>query len=380
MHSVVISFRKAAPLLGLLVALGPPPGVCQTIYVVFGDSITAGDESGGYPPRLERLVADSVLLNRGSGGERTPEGLTRIDDVLGEGGDVLLLMEGTNDISRPDLISNETTLFNLGEMARKAEDTGLEAIHATLIPRLPNAKTDRDNFINQDFNQNLRDLAGNRGRRVVDNWEVFSGETDLFARLYDTTPTDPVGHPNPQGYDLMAGVFADVLNGLDRIPPVPGIISPNHGDVNVSSTTSIVVDVWDFGAGLDSLSADLTVNGVDVQADGVSDSSNHATLTYTPATPLDGLVRVGLRATDTASLANSVDREIARFIVGASSLIDGDINLDGRVDGGDLIRLALAFGKRRPQRGYDPRSDLNNDAVVDGMDLAILASNFGRSG
>ena len=75
------------------------------------------------------------MLNRGVGGEKTPEGLSRIDQVLDEGGDVLLLMEGSNDISRN--ISIETTLFDLGEMARRAEERGLEVVHATVIPRIP---------------------------------------------------------------------------------------------------------------------------------------------------------------------------------------------------------------------------------------------------
>src|SRR6185503_5607520 len=104
-------------LLGLWAVVRASPQ-SPTIYVAFGDSITqgTGDElqRGGYPPRLQdRLVASgrsAQVRNRGLGGETTTEGLSRINAVLAEGGDVLLLMEGTNDIARN--ISIETTAFN----------------------------------------------------------------------------------------------------------------------------------------------------------------------------------------------------------------------------------------------------------------------------
>jgi hypothetical protein len=35
-------------------------------------------------------------------------------------------------------------VFNLEEMAQRAERRGMEAVHATLIPRIPSATTDPD--------------------------------------------------------------------------------------------------------------------------------------------------------------------------------------------------------------------------------------------
>ena len=99
-------------------------------YLAFGDSITFGVGDNperarlGYPPRLENMLqtagVSATVLNFGEPGENTTEGITRIDSVLAQGGagDVLILMEGTNDISRK--ISLETTLFDLEAMARKA--------------------------------------------------------------------------------------------------------------------------------------------------------------------------------------------------------------------------------------------------------------------
>ena len=371
------------PLL-LALAGGARSACAQTVYLAFGDSVTegVGDDvpegpEAGYPIRLEGILGNTVL-NRGFSGETTPEGMTRLDEVLAvDSADVLLLMEGTNDITRPE-ISEETTLFNLNQMAGKAESLGMTVYHATLIPRLPNAKVDRDNIVNQRLNQSIRDMAGFEFRGLIDNFEVFSTEPSLFTRLYWDQPEDPVGHPNADGYDVMADTFADVLREIDSVPPVPGLMSPNNGDSGVSPDRSIAVDVWDFGDGIDLSSLELTVNGSEVEAE-VGGSSVQAQLRYTPDVPLQGTVRVDLRASDLAVPANVFDREIAVFTVQGSEPTVSDINMDGRVDGLDLIRLAVSFGTRFGQKRYDRRADLDDDGRVDGTDLAILATDFGQS-
>ena len=66
------------------------------------------------------------MENARQGRREHPGGLTRIDGVLNAvptSTDVLLLMEGTNDISQR-ASSFETTRFNLNQMARKAENRG----------------------------------------------------------------------------------------------------------------------------------------------------------------------------------------------------------------------------------------------------------------
>ncbi len=373
------------PLLGVAAAHGPLAAQAVTRYVAFGDSITEGvgdsvpeGPAAGYPVRLENLLGSDIVdvTNRGRSGERTPEGLTRIDEVLLDGGDALLLMEGTNDISRR--ISLESTLFNLAEMARKAENQDFRVVHATLIPRLPNARVDRENWENQELNQSIRDLAGRRERDLADHFEVYGAGADLFARWYWVEAEDPVGHPNPAGYDVMARTFADVLRDLDSVPPVLGRARPAHAEQDVPAATTIAVDVWDFGRGVDAASLQLTVNGGPVTAAATS-AERRVTLTYAPPQPLRGLVTVGLRGRDLAQPANTFERTVARFFVAGTAPLQGVIVLDGRVDGRDLLRVAVAFGANRSARRFDERSDLNQDGLVDGTDLALLAANFGRS-
>jgi lysophospholipase L1-like esterase len=385
--------RRRLTAAALLLATAAAPLAAQTApktYIAFGDSITAGvgDDPTrpelGYPPRLQALLQSvglsDTVFNAGLGGEKTPDGLTRIDSVLstqGKPGDVLILMEGTNDISKA--ISRETTIFNLDAMADKAEALGIGVIHATVIPRKPDAKVDSDNVLCDQLNGSIRNLAGVRQRQEADPNEVFRNLPNLFAGFYAVLADDPVGHPNPAGYDVLAKVFANVIEGVDAVSPVPGIIAPANGSANVSPNTAIQVDVWDFGTGIDLANTFLLVNGEVVQAV-PQGTPLHATLTYQPPAPLSGTVTVGLRSSDLATPPNTIDRQVASFQIEGSSLgLQGDINGDGRVDGTDLVLLAIHFGALQGDPNYLAAADFNNDGRIDGLDLAILAANFGQT-
>ena len=383
-HRQVRAMGLAAALVASL-ASGPfaVGAQAQTVYVAFGDSITEGvgdvgpdgGPNAGYPIRLQGLLGvGATVRNRGLSGERTPEGLARLPSVLAEGGDVLLLMEGSNDISRH--IALETTLFNLDEMARRAEAVGMDAVHATTIPRLPHAKVDFDNIVNQQLNQELRDLAGTVRRPLVDNFQAFSSRSNLFESYYWDSPIDPVGHPNALGYDLMARVFYNVLIGIDSSPPVPGVLQPNHGDANVDEDLELQIEVWDFGAGIDLFATKLFVNGVDTGAF-AGGSSRHSVLLYSPPVPWEGLVRVRLQTRDLASPPNVFDREIVLFTSG-TDFLQGDFDFSGSVDSTDMTRLVAAFGAEPSSPTWDPASDINGDEIVDGVDLALLSQNYGK--
>lgn len=363
----------------------------QTTYIAFGDSITEGfgdddptstDLDMGYPGRLEDLLENSGraadVENHGFGGERTIEAVTRLGPILSmaSSGDVLLLMEGTNDISRG--IGLETTIFNLDAMATRAENRGIRAVHATVIPRLPQAEVDENNFLTQQLNALIRNLADIRRRDLADPFEVFLREPNLFARLYTNSPNDPVGHPNGAGYDVLADVFFDVLTGVDSVPPVHGVIRPFNGQRGVQPGVVIDVDVLDFGLGIDLSATSLLVNGEVVPATLTGDAKR-IKLVYQPPQPLRGSISIGLRSRDLATPPNTVDREIARYRTAGTSLLDGDVNEDGRVDGTDLVTFARHFGASRGERRFERKADFDEDGQIDGQDLAILAANFGRN-
>lgn len=384
-------FQRAASTALLLGAI-PVLASAQTTskaYLAFGDSITfgIGDDPAranpGYPPRLQSLLVtagvNATVGNYGLGGEKTPDGLTRIDSVLanGKAGDVLILMEGTNDINKS--ISMETTIFNLDTMAGKAEARSMGVIQATVIPRPPDAKVDADNLLTDQLNGRIRNLAGVRGRKEADPNEVFRNLPNLFSGFYSNAPDDHVGHPNAAGYDILARVFYNVIQGIDMVSPVPGIINPVNGATNVKPDATIQVDVWDFGAGIDLANTFLQVNGQQVTVT-PQGTAQHASLTYQSPTPLSGTVTVGLISRDLAPTPNTINRQIAKFTIqGAAPGLQGDVNGDNRVDGTDLILFGLHFGALRGTASYSAAADFNNDGAVDGLDLAILAANFGQT-
>ena len=170
------------PVLCLLGALSAvEPAAAQPLIDAFGDSVTKGAfpfdelEMGGYPKRLQKLLRQEGLetarvRNHGIGGEKTPAALSRLDGVLGNGGDVFILMEGTNDVTAiaEGSLSLETTLFNLGQMNKKAQARGFETIMATVIPRRPDAQRDRWNHITLELVLGIRDMAARSGQTLAE--------------------------------------------------------------------------------------------------------------------------------------------------------------------------------------------------------------------
>ena len=55
-----------------------------------------------------------------------------------------------------------------------------------------------------------------------------------------------------------------------------------------------------------------------------------------------------------------------------------DIDGSKRVDGGDLIIMATAFGSHTGDPQYVEKADLNRDGIIDGIDISILSAVFGH--
>lgn len=376
---------SAALLATALLLLGATAAAAQeeTVIVAFGDSITEGigDDADraekGYPPRLQALLqgagTNARVINRGVEGDTTAEGLSRINAVLNANrADLLLLMEGTNDIPN---VSNETIVFNLDEIARRAAARGTQTIHATILPRRTNAIVDGNNRITYDLNVRIRELAWARDRKLADPWEVFWHTPGVFNRYY---PAGDRFHPNAEGYDLLAEIFFDAVTGRDRQAPVLGRVQPTDLSEGIPANTNIRVVAYDFGAGINLSRTNLRINGQDVQGE-VRGDNERVEIAYNPSTPLRGVVTVELAGEDLATPPNTVVRRATRFIVAGTRLLAGDVDRDGRVDGNDLVRLARAFGSRVGDPRYSNVVDLNSDGAVDGSDLAILAADFGRT-
>jgi hypothetical protein len=240
-------------------------------------------------------------------------------------------MEGSNDISRE--ISVETTRFNCarwrgGRVGR--HDGGARDGH----PAHPAGQVDPENKTTERLDQNIRDLAFGRGRKLTDNFEVFWEIPNRFNTHYLIEPADFVGHPNAQGYDVMARAFFETLRDIDHVPPVTASSIPSTASAacrrsrRCRSTSSI------SAPGVDPAATSLVVNGSPVPATLSGEGQRCISSTRRPRRGAASYTS-RLRSRDRATPANSVVREIAAFYPVGITFLGGDVDRDGRVDGND---------------------------------------------
>ncbi|MGH9464296.1 MAG: GDSL-type esterase/lipase family protein, partial [Thermoanaerobaculia bacterium] len=356
--------------------------------VAFGDSITEGhppyDDRGGYPSRLESLLRredrEVEVRNRGLGGETTSEGLSRLPGVLAEGGDVLLLMEGSNDVSLivTGELSPETVIANLAAMGSRAKQAGFGVVLATIIPRGPHTSRDQNNGATFGLDLEIRDLAYRRRDPLVEGWEVFFHHLRPYSTIYYDGPEDDVGHPNAEGFDVLAAAFADVLQGRDTMWPVIGEFLPNPFlDPEVRPGQIFEVTVYDFGTGLERTASTLTLNDVVVATDAAGNPGRQLLSHTSDATTVTCFARLGVLAVDRNDPPNRLDSRVADYEVQGGSYRRSDVNRDCRVDGRDVVTLGRVFGLPRGELGFDSDFDVNGDGRLDGDDLAAIARTFG---
>jgi len=366
----------------------PSPALIR--YIAFGDSITfgIGDPKGtGYTNRLKRMLEkgqseDIQIIKSAVPGEETSEALTRIDSSLAGGADALLLMEGTNDITRIDegILSMETVIANLDALALAAKRRDIEAIHATVIPRPPTALRDRDNELTKSLSREIRGLAHKRLRRLVDVYEHWDPDVveDVFE-LYYFAGADPVGHPNEEGHKRIARTFADTLLEIDNTPPVVGSFFPGPAPSEVPPDTEFRVPVHEsIGAsGINQKRSTLLINGRPV---GESEGNRrHLDLVFQDKKTVGCKVVLAVRSEDRADPPNVMERLLGVYDLTGRKVLAGDVDFDCRVDGFDLVTFAWGFGSEAGDERYQRRFDFNKDDVIDGVDFAMLADNFSRS-
>ncbi len=245
-------FAPLAPALAAALLAGPASGQVFRV-VTFGDSVTeaipfdlanpsckASDpDTCGHTGRLASSqyydcnASSCSFANRGKSGERTAQALSRLDAVLRERAwDLLILMEGTNDLAS---VSPQTTLFNLGLMADRAEALGVGVAPASIIwynPSVPRSQTPGLNAAAGNLRGLIRSRAAAERQCFVDAFNQLcpagANQAGCFAKNYWVPPAgtiDFVGHPNQRGYDVLAREFYRVL-GAAGAPGAVEILTP----------------------------------------------------------------------------------------------------------------------------------------------------------
>ncbi len=225
MQSIKRDTRILFALLLPTVAMMPGPSLAQELrpLLAFGDSITIGfRESGvdcsrpvatakGYTEHLEELLADQGLevdiTPLGICGETTQQAVTRIDQVLASReGDLVLIMEGTNDISAggADIVSNELILNNLTIMAQKTLAAGRIPLLASIIPYGPNITQQQTNNLRAgNLAEDIRQWTEERGLPFADPFNFLISVPNIFQTYYHPDSY----HLNATGNELLASAF-----------------------------------------------------------------------------------------------------------------------------------------------------------------------------
>jgi lysophospholipase L1-like esterase len=228
----------------------PAPRLSATSFVAFGDSITWGEDgtvaaapsvlfgltnqrthpsvqvpvSATYPEALHQALlrrytkqAPSVA-NDGLPGEALLGSATfgRFVSLTSSGRyDVVLIMEGSNDLSDRDDQLEPEMIAILREMLRDAKSRGIRPYLATVPPEDPAGFRGRGAELVPGFNTQVRALAASENVTLV----------DVYAALVSDVPTY-IGwdglHPTVQGYAKIADTFfAAVKQTLETTPALP---------------------------------------------------------------------------------------------------------------------------------------------------------------
>lgn len=182
------------------------------VISAIGDSITlgVGSPSGGYPQRLQAMLDQAgcraVVKNLGVSGEKAYQTRQRFAQILAQS-DMVLLMIGFNDLTRPDECPKPLgcrTLTYIENMLDMAARKRITVFLGTITPPKPHSiRSWADQTINR-FNDELRKIAAKHGVPLVETHSILTkhaGE-DLYADH---------AHPNARGYERLAECWYEAL-------------------------------------------------------------------------------------------------------------------------------------------------------------------------
>jgi len=185
----------------------------EVAVVFMGNSIIQGWKQAD-----PDFFSDSRLLNRGIGGQTTPQMLSRFEkDVLDVNPKAVLILAGTNDIAGN---TGEITLTeirdNIDEMAQLASKNRIQVILCSVLPaydypwrvgRRPDEKIPALNAL-------IQELAEAQNLYYLD---FFTAMADNRNGLPKDLAEDGV-HPTPKGYSVMRNLTLEAFKELKLMP------------------------------------------------------------------------------------------------------------------------------------------------------------------
>ncbi len=178
-----------------------PPAAGENRVVFFGDSITD-------IWKLENYFPGKPYVNRGIGGQTTPQMLVRFrQDVIDLHPKVVVILAGTNDIAgNTGPMRTEDIEANLASFAELARAHGIRVVYSSVLPVHNYTERSKDFFAQRpmprilELNQWLKDFCEKNNIVYLD---YFSAVVDDKGLLKKDLADDGL-HPNDAGYKIMA--------------------------------------------------------------------------------------------------------------------------------------------------------------------------------
>jgi acyl-CoA thioesterase-1 len=185
----------------------PPAGL---LIVAMGDSLTEGlgvEMADAYPAQLERKLRDAgydaSVVNAGVSGETSSGALSRVDWVLRQKPDIVILATGGNDGLRG--IDPALTARNIDQIVEKLQAAGAVVV----LPGMEMVQNMGAEYT-EKFHAIYPDVAGRRGAILM----------PFFLEGVATNPTlnqaDFI-HPNAAGYTVVVdNLYPYVVQALEQ--------------------------------------------------------------------------------------------------------------------------------------------------------------------
>jgi len=207
----------------------------KTRYLAFGDSITAGEvtfpvsgssrfgseaitkqvivPSAAYPTvllntlkgRYASQAASMEVFNYGFGGEKVINSRNRFISALNAvRPDVLLLMEGANDIPLGEDGAASTAANEIRVWVAEAKARGISVLLATPTPGRPGGNRTIQPLLLVDYANRMRRVAEQEGVTLVDIYTAMLPDVQRYIGVDGL-------HPNELGYARVADLFFQAI-------------------------------------------------------------------------------------------------------------------------------------------------------------------------
>jgi lysophospholipase L1-like esterase len=242
-----------------VLAVVQPPKLTVTRFVAFGDSITAGEDgvdggpntsglcqptvtsTGGiqsrvilpdaqtYPGQLQTKLSalyptqSPTVVKRGCPGESVGGVGTlarqRFDLLVSSGQyDVVLIMEGSNDLYEPTWSDPVTVAANaLTRLVGDAKSVGVKPLLATIPPMNAAGRRGGGASLVPSLNDRIFQIGGAENIPIVDVYAAFNGNLSLLG-------ADGL-HPNAGGYGAIADAFLTAIRSAFEVKATAPVLS-----------------------------------------------------------------------------------------------------------------------------------------------------------